>query len=204
LTSTNALADGINFNRLNKLASEELIFTGQVSGKFTDRHLPTDLNLKLKIGAQVMLLRNDPEGAYYNGSVGRVIDVALTESESGQMMEQIIVELNSGDLVSIMPNTWDLYEYKFDAAKGWIESKSVGSFVQYPLKLAWAITIHKSQGKTFENLVIDVGAGTFAHGQMYVALSRATSLSGIILKRKIEKRHIIMDEKIVEYFKKNK
>ncbi|MFA6536800.1 MAG: AAA family ATPase [Patescibacteria group bacterium] len=204
LTSTNALADSINFNRLNKLENDELFFTGQVSGKFTERHLPTELNLKLKIGAQVMLLRNDPEGAYYNGSIGRVAEVILREFETGQMMEEIVVELNSGDFVSVLPNTWDLYEYYFDSSNGWIESKSVGSFVQYPLKLAWAITIHKSQGKTFENLVIDVGAGTFAHGQMYVALSRATCLSGIILKRKIEKRHIIMDDKIVEYFKRER
>lgn len=201
LTSTNALADNVNQSRLRRLAGEEFYFEGQVSGRFGERNLPTDLFLKIKIGAQVMMLKNDPEGRWFNGSVGRVLDVVSEKNENGDWLEQIVVELSTGELVTVGQDKWEMYEFKYDRQKGWIESRSVGSFIQYPLKLAWAMTIHKSQGQTFEKLIIDIGSGTFAHGQLYVALSRAVDLSGLILKRKIEKRHIIVDEKVKKFFK---
>jgi ATP-dependent DNA helicase PIF1 len=101
--------------------------------------------------------------------------------------------------VQVSPHTWEIFQYTFDARSQKIYSEPVGSFTQYPLKLAWAITIHKSQGKTFEKVVIDIGRGTFAHGQVYVALSRCTRLSGITLSKPIQKHHILMDYRVVKF-----
>ena len=114
----------------------------------------------------------------------------------------IIVELVTGEVVDVLPYRWDLFNYYFDKRKNSIESEVAGSFTQYPLKLAWAVTIHKSQGKTFDKVVIDIGRGTFASGQVYVALSRCTCLDGMVLKKPIEKRHIFMDWKVVKFMTK--
>jgi hypothetical protein len=114
----------------------------------------------------------------------------------------IIVELVTGEVVEVLPYRWELFNYYFDKNKNSIESDVVGSFTQYPLRLAWAVTIHKSQGKTFDNVVIDIGRGTFASGQVYVALSRCTRLDGLVIKKPIEKRHIFMDWKVVKFMTK--
>ncbi len=113
----------------------------------------------------------------------------------------IKVELENGDLVDVKKHTWDIYQYYFDQAINALASKTIGYFTQYPLKLAWAVTIHKSQGQTFERVVIDVGGGTFSHGQMYVALSRCTTLEGIVLKQPLLPRHILMDERVLQFMK---
>jgi len=110
------------------------------------------------------------------------------------------VQLNEGGLVQVEPFTWEIFQFYVNDSNQ-IVPEAVGSFRQYPLKLAWAVTIHKSQGKTFEKVVLDIDTGTFAHGQTYVALSRCTSLEGLTLAKKIEKRHIIMDRRIVEFMR---
>ena len=109
------------------------------------------------------------------------------------------MELPSGRRVEVTPFRWQIFRFDYDQAAKKVFSEPVGSFTQYPLKLAWAITIHKSQGKTFDKVVIDIGRGTFAHGQMYVALSRCTSLGGLILSQPIRKQHILMDYRVVNF-----
>ncbi len=195
LTSTNEASDRINMKHLSQLQEDTLYYEGKIQGDFKQDALPTQINLQLKIGAQVMLLNNDPYGRWVNGSIGRII---AADEESGDR-DLVTVELTTGDIVDVAPYKWELFDYQYDKEKRQIESEVSGSFTQYPIKLAWAMTIHKSQGKTFEKVVIDIGKGTFATGQMYVALSRCTSLEGIILKNPVEKRHIFIDWRIVRF-----
>jgi len=194
LTSTNAMAAEVNEVRLNNLRGREYIFEGETRGDFDAKSLPTETILRLKKGAQIMMLNNDSAGRWVNGTVGKIADFGEDEED-----DFIMVELESGEEARVGRNRWDLYHYRYDHNSKSIESESAGSFTQFPLRLAWAITIHKSQGKTFDQVVIDVGAGTFAHGQMYVALSRCTTLEGMTLKRRLEKRHIWMDWKVVRF-----
>ncbi|HBG81594.1 TPA: AAA family ATPase [candidate division CPR2 bacterium] len=195
LTTTNKMAAAVNEERLNLLDGKNHQFEGQVTGKFDNKYLPTDIGLKIKMGSQVMLLNNDPAGRWVNGSIGKVVDI-LENFDSEDVLK---VELSSGRVVNVTPFTWEVFNFEFDDMNNSLVSKTVGSFTQYPLKLAWAITIHKSQGKTFEKIIVDIGWGTFAHGQMYVALSRCTSLDGIVLKKSIQQKHIIMDQRVVDF-----
>ncbi|NLE65653.1 MAG: ATP-binding domain-containing protein, partial [Elusimicrobia bacterium] len=159
---------------------------------FEARNLPTQEVLGLKFGAQVMLLNNDSLGRWVNGSLGHVTDIIHGEEE-----DAIRVQLADGPEVDVTPFTWEMYRFFYNKDSSRIESEVVGSFIQYPLRLAWAVTIHKAQGKTFSHVVIDIGRGTFSHGQVYVALSRCTDLSGLVLKAPIGRRHVLMDERVV-------
>ncbi len=145
-----------------------------------------------------MLLNNDSLFRWVNGSIGKIVDIIKQNGSE----DVIVVELANGEVVDVLPYRWELFNYYFDKSKNSIESEIVGSFTQYPLRLAWAVTIHKSQGKTFDNVVIDIGRGTFASGQVYVALSRCTRLDGMVIKKPIEKRHIFMDWKVVQFMTK--
>jgi ATP-dependent DNA helicase PIF1 len=193
LTSTNALADGINAARLAELKGKLWTSRGVIEGNFGAEYLPTAVELRLKIGAQIMLLNNDAAGRWINGTIGRVTGF-VTDSE-GQ--ELIAADLETGRPVSIAPHTWEIY--RFFLKDGELASETAGSFTHFPVRLAFAVTIHKSQGKTFEKAVIDVGRGTFAHGQMYVALSRCTSLEGIVLKKPLQRSHILLDWQVVKF-----
>lgn len=195
LTSTNDQAFKRNQEKLARLPGQSFISEGFIEGNFDTSSLPTENLLALKPGAQVMLLNNDPFGRWVNGSLGKVIRVIQQEGEE----ERIQVELSDDIRVQVSPHTWEIFQYTYDARAQKIHSEPVGSFRQYPLKLAWAITIHKSQGKTFDRVVIDIGRGTFAHGQVYVALSRCTHLKGIVLSKPIQKRHILMDYRVVTF-----
>jgi len=197
LTATNAQAMTINDNRLRALPGREYTLAGVIDGDFDRRALPTDENLRLKIGAQVMLIANDPSGEWVNGSVGVVQGVEVGE----EGLTRVVVELEDGNVIEVGPHTWDLYRYKFNKHTESLESKSIGKFMQYPLKLAWAVTIHKSQGKTFSKAVIDVGRGIFAHGQLYVALSRCRSLDGITLSRPLSFSDVIVDERVADFMR---
>jgi len=189
LTSTNAKATEINEAKLDELPGNEIVFTATVSGRFERSHMPTDEVLRLKEGAQVMLLNNDAEGRWVNGTMGVV--------EGIDEFEGITVKLETGDSYVVTENEWDVFEYRVEG--GDLRTSTVGSFTQYPLKLAWALTIHKSQGKTFDEVVIDLGRGTFAHGQLYVALSRCRTLGGITLRQPLRKQHVIMDWRVVRF-----
>lgn len=196
LTTTNAMASEVNATYLAKLKSKSRTFHGNVSGKFERNQLPTDEMLEIKIGAQVMLLNNDRAGRWINGTIGKVVDIVR---DKGLEADAVMVELPNGDVEPVTPYTWDMYAYRFDANRGQIESDTIGSFTQYPFRLAWAVTIHKAQGKTFDRVILDIGRGTFAPGQLYVALSRCTTLEGLVLKRPVAKKHIFMDWAVVKF-----
>jgi len=195
LTSTNDLASARNREKLDRLPGRLHCYEGLIDGAFERSSLPTDERLAVKIGAQVMLLNNDSEGRWVNGSIGKIVEV-VREKDADDV---IVVELQDGLVVEVKPNQWELFKFSFDADKNAIISEPVGAFTQYPLKLAWAITIHKSQGKTFDKVVVDIGRGTFAHGQVYVALSRCRSFGGLVLKTPIGKSHIRMDWRVVKF-----
>jgi len=193
LTTTNAMAADLNAAELAKLKGKLHTFKADRDGKFSDDSLPTSEELMVKAGAQVMMLNNDSAGRWVNGSMGKI--TGFTKGEDGGLC--IRVELAGGGWEMVEPYTWEIFNYKFEGRE--VKSEVVGTFTQYPLMLAWAVTIHKSQGKTFERVVIDIGRGTFAHGQMYVALSRCTSLNGIVLKQPVQKKHIWMDWRVVQF-----
>jgi len=184
LTTTNRLAEEINAGRLAGLRGRLHTFTGSIEGDFGPEYLPTRIDLQVKVGAQVMMLNNDSDGCWVNGSIGKITGIL----QDGYGEGVIIAELADGDEVEIAPFTWEIFRFFVD--EGQLRSEVIGRFRQYPLTLAWAVTIHKGQGKTFDKVIIDVGKGTFAHGQMYVALSRCTTLDGIVLKKPALKKHV--------------
>jgi len=196
LTTTNELAEEINARQLARLQNPLYVFTAKLKGKFHEEYIPTAVHLQVKAGAQVMMVNNDPDGRWVNGSIGKIVDVM----QVGKDDHIIVVELNDGGIVEVTPYTWEIF--KLFAEEEQLNSEVIGRFTQYPLMLAWAVTIHKSQGKTFDRVVIDIGRGTFAHGQAYVALSRCTTLEGIVLKKPILKKHIWTDYKVVKFLTK--
>lgn len=200
LTSTNQAADEINALRLNRLPSRLETYEAEYSGEFETRNHPTLAQLKLKEGAQVMMLNNDMEGRWVNGSIGRIAKIKFNMG-AGEDVLHIQLE-GEEETVEVEPYTWELHRYHWDSEKEALGMDTIGTFRQYPLRLAWAVTIHKSQGKTFEKVVVDIGRGAFAHGQVYVALSRCTSLEGLLLQRPIQASHIWSNHRI-ESFHRN-
>ncbi|MBI3754414.1 MAG: AAA family ATPase [Deltaproteobacteria bacterium] len=198
LTTTNNLAEGINIKKLAEIKDKEYRFTGALEGNFETKDLPTGMEIVVKTGAQVMLLNNDSAGRWINGSLGKIMGI----EKSDDAPDTIMVELSDGEIAEVAPYTWEMYKFSYDKNRGAVVSEPVGSFTQYPLKLAWAVTIHKSQGMTFERAIIDIGRGTFSHGQLYVALSRCTTLEGMILKQPVAKKNILMDRRVVEFVTK--
>ena len=196
LASTNRVADQINEHELGKIASPIQTFVGEVTGKFAleDEKLPSPINLALKVGAQVMFTKNDEKKRWVNGSLGRVVEF---------VGDVIRVETGSVDLKKIYDVQrvkWESFRYEFDDDLEKIVPVSSGVYRQYPLMLAWAVTIHKSQGKTLDKVRIDLGAGAFDYGQVYVALSRCRSLEDIQLARPIQKEDIKCDPVIKRFY----
>jgi hypothetical protein len=189
LTTHNNRANLINNSELNKLKTKSSFFDAEVSGKFNENSFPNSEKLELKIGAQVMFIKNDssPDKRYYNGKIGIVTDISR-ESVTVQCPDEI------NEIVTER-ETWNNINYSINDETKEIKEDITGSFVQIPLRLAWAITIHKSQGLTFEKAIIDAEA-SFAHGQTYVALSRCTSLEGLVLKTPISSSAIINDKTV--------
>ncbi|MCI2229243.1 helix-turn-helix domain-containing protein [Polaribacter sp. MSW13] len=189
LTTHNNRANLINNSELNKLKNKSYFFDAEVSGKFNENSYPNAEKLELKIGAQVMFIKNDssPEKRYYNGKIGIVTDISR---------ENVTVQCpNEIDEIVTEKETWENINYSINEETKEIKEDVSGSFSQIPLRLAWAITIHKSQGLTFEKAIIDAEA-SFAHGQTYVALSRCTSLEGLVLKTPITSNAIINDRTV--------
>ncbi len=199
LTTTNKLSDKINAIELSKLNSELFTFEGKIKGNFDKSYLPTEEVLDIKPGSQVMLLNNDELDRWVNGTIGKVISV---EKDNDKERSTIKIKLENGNIVSVKRHKWDLFQVKYNKDAKKLESEVMGSFIQYPIRLAWAVTIHKGQGKTFEKIIIDIGNGAFTSGQVYVALSRCTSLQGIVLKKPIEKKHVWLDWKVVRFLTK--
>jgi len=190
LTTTNAMARERNERQLARLKGKTHVFEASVSGNFEERSAPADLNLKLKKGAQVMLLNNDSAGRWVNGTMGILKDIKG---------ETLLVRLPGGNTEEVEPFTWNRFRFVWDDETGAVASEGTGKFTQYPVKLAWAVTIHKSQGKTFDAVVVDIGRGTFAPGQLYVALSRCRTLDGVFIKSPIRKSQIWLDWRVVEF-----
>ena len=184
LTTHNSQADSINNMKLDMLQGELYGFEADIDGEFPENSYPADPVLTLKVGAQVMFIRNDPEGEYYNGKIGKI------ESIDGSGMIQVTDE--DGDLINVTPVEWENIQYVLEEESGEIMPSVLGKFRQFPLRVAWAITIHKSQGLTFDRVIIDAGAA-FAFGQVYVALSRCRTLEGISLDSPISYSSICSD-----------
>ncbi|MEI7904620.1 MAG: DEAD/DEAH box helicase, partial [Candidatus Firestonebacteria bacterium] len=199
LTTTNAMAEGMNRRELEKLKGRPFVFNAESDGKVEKSRFPADEELCIKEGAQVMMLNNESSGRWVNGTIAKVAG-AEQDSEGGKPV--IIIELADGSIEEVRQCTWDVFHYYYDKGRNSIESSVIGSFTQYPMKLAWAITIHKSQGKTFDNVTVDLGRGTFAHGQLYVALSRCTALSGLSLKQPVRREDVRMDWRVGDFITK--
>lgn len=184
------MAEQINTAALSEIDSKESVYTGHIIGEFKENELPTSLELVLKEGAQIMLLNNDPNNKWVNGDLAKILKL-------NSASVRVIFEDNTFEDVAAYK--WDKVRFVFDENRKKIVSEITGSFTQLPIKLAWAITIHKSQGKSYNKVVIDFGSGTFAAGQAYVALSRCRSLEGLSLSTKVEKDHIFVDERVKEF-----
>ena len=183
--------DFINEKKLAELPGEEYVSVGKIEGDFPESSLPTQLNLSIKEQAQVIFIDNDYERRWVNGTIGMVSGI----DENGN----VYVLLESGVEHLVEPTSWRNYKYKYNEKEKRIEEEIVGTFDQLPIRLAWAITVHKSQGLTFSRVVVDLTGGVFAGGQTYVALSRCTSLEGLVLKSKISSRDIFIRKEIVEF-----
>jgi ATP-dependent DNA helicase PIF1 len=188
LTTHNWKSDNVNESELKKLSSKLFTFEAKVEGQFPENMYPCDSKMQLKEGAQIMFIKNDVEhGRYYNGKLAKVKSITA---------DTITVTFNdSGESYNLKKETWENVQYTIDKQTAKLEKNVLGSFTQYPLRLAWAITIHKSQGLTFDNVIIDAGQ-SFAPGQVYVALSRCRTLEGIILHSRITQSALYTDEKI--------
>lgn len=189
LTPTNAAAQRINMAYLEALPTTPHAFKAKVAGDYTRGAHPTDETLVLKTGAKVILLRNDPDGRWVNGTVARISRLSET---------QVWIEID-GKEYEVEPVAWEQRRYAFDQAQEKIVETVAGTFSQFPLRLAWALTIHKSQGLTLDKVYIDLGRGTFAHGQAYVALSRCRSLEGLALARPLRPTDILFDPSALGY-----
>lgn len=192
LTTHNYMADQINKQELSKLPGKSFVYKGVIEGDFSERALPAEKELELKVGAQVMFIKNDtdPEKRYFNGKLGRIKE--LSESNI------VVIASDNNKEIKISKEKWSNVRYHLNKATQRIEEEELGSFEQFPLRLAWAVTIHKSQGLTFDKVIIDAGSA-FAAGQVYVALSRCRTLEGIQLKSTISPMSIKSDERIIAF-----
>ncbi len=188
LATTNVTVTRINARELAKLPGRTLTARAEISGEFGGASYPADESLELKVGAQVMFLRNDSDQRWVNGSVGHVTKIDST----------VWVEVE-GEIHEVQPVTWEKYRYSYSAATKSLRKDIVAEFMQFPLRLAWAVTIHKSQGKTYDRAIVDLGERSFAPGQTYVALSRISELEGLYLSRPLRPSDIIVDENVVRF-----
>ena len=198
LSARNAKVNSINDKALKDIPFDEEVYLASVTGDFNPRLFPTDAALKLKLHAQVMFIKNDPDKRFVNGTIGKV-----TKLENDKITIQVD-ENGEKQVIKVERFEWEILRYqasKEDLNK--IETKVAGTFKQFPLRLAWAVTIHKAQGKTFDKVIIDLGRGAFEHGQTYVALSRCRTLAGIILRQRLKGSDIMVDERVVAYYEKN-
>lgn len=187
-----ATVDAINAQELDKLEGQTVVFHGKVNGKFT-KDLPVDQELKLKVGARVMLAANrynsDGSMVFTNGELGEVVAIGN---------DSVTVRRDNNTEVTVGVYEWEMYEFDYSGVK--VESTKVGSYTQLPVRLAWAVTIHKSQGCTFDNMLLELGRGCFAEGQLYTALSRVKSLEGLSLSRELRNTDLRVSDDIIKFY----
>lgn len=196
LTARVADADSINDSMLKKIDSKEYLFEGKVTGNITigEDRLPAPLKLSLKVGAQIMFVKNDSSKRWVNGTIGKIISF-----ESNSIIVELLENSQIG-VVDVSVVTWEYYKYEFDSTQNRIIPILIGTYTQIPVMLAWAITIHKSQGKTLGKIKLHLGFGAFASGQLYVALSRTRSLEDVYLDNIIVESDIISDKLITRFY----
>jgi hypothetical protein len=194
LAGRNDTVSRINHTKLANLPDEEKTYIADIRGDLKESAFPTEKNLKLKVGAQIMMLKNDRQkpSRWVNGTLGVITN--LNE-------DTIRVKIN-GVVHSVSKETWDSVKYYYNSEERKLDKETVSSFTQFPVRLAWAITIHKSQGQTYQSVAIDLSDGAFAHGQTYVALSRCQTLQGLYLNSPINSEDIIVDQDVIEFMKK--
>jgi len=195
LVTTNAMAKQINDKQLGSLRGKLRIKEATITGNYGDRNPPADRELQLKVGARIIMLVNNKKGGWFNGSTGVIQKIP-------KLGDGIRVKLDSGKDVVVSKYTWEKIQHYYDKKLDHIETKKLGSFTQYPIKLAWAVTIHKGQGSTLDRVVIDFGNGAFAPGQAYVALSRCTSYEKIYLENLVSEYDLIVDKRTGEFLEK--
>src|SRR5690606_27786023 len=195
LATTNATVTRINQAALGRLPGRILSAVADVNGDFGGRAYPADEKLELKVGAQVMFLRNDAggEGRWVNGTIGEVVRIS----------DNVTVEID-GERHEVAPATWERYKYSYSPATKQLTRDVVPEFTQFPLRLAWALTLHTSQGNSYDSAIVDLGQRSFAPGQPYVALSRLTALDGLYLSRPLRPSDIIVDDNVRRFMERAK
>ncbi|MFZ1721539.1 MAG: PIF1 family ATP-dependent DNA helicase [Microgenomates group bacterium] len=186
LATTNSAVTKINSIKVAELSGKTFLLHANISGDIEKSAFPTDEILELKHGAQIMMMKNDPDKRWVNGSLGIIHSIS----------EDVVKVKIDGFVYKVEPEIWNKIAYEYNSAKKKIEEKIIGTFTQHPLRLAWAITIHKSQGQTYSSVIIDLGWGAFAHGQTYVALSRCEKLETLYLRRQVRPRDIIVNKSV--------
>jgi ATP-dependent DNA helicase PIF1 len=212
LCSLRKVSTKINYQKLEEINEQEYVFDARITGNISIDDFPTNPKLKLKKGCQVMLIKNDKFRQWYNGSLGTIIDFYYKSKdfndedlEEDYLLETkqkliIAIKLENGSVIEVGKEVWDIEDIIYDKNKRKLVYKKVGDFEQYPLTLAWALSIHKSQGKTFSNVSINLKGGLFASGQLYVGLSRCIALQGLHLEQIIESKHIRFDWRVSKFF----
>ncbi len=195
LSTRRDTVDYINSLHLSKLPGDATILHGSIEGEYPENNLPTPIELEVKTGAQILFIKNDREKRWVNGTLGTIIGIG--DEEDGK----IYVRTEQGEDVDVEQEVWNNVRYTYNQKEQKVEEEILGSFQQFPLRLAWAITIHKSQGLTFNQVKIDLSGGVFAGGQTYVALSRCRSLKGIALQEPVRREDIYVNQEVVRFSK---
>lgn len=188
LATTNATVNAINRKRLDEIPGKSLRAKAEVTGEFRESAYPADEELELKVGARVMFLRNDPDGRWVNGTLGTVSRIDGT----------VWVEVGNEEF-EVDPAVWERFQYRYDPETKKLEKDVVAEFEQFPLRLAWAVTVHKSQGHSYDEAIVDLGRRAFTAGQTYVALSRIRSIDGLYLTRALQPADVIVDRDVARF-----
>lgn len=195
LCSTNKIAAEVNSFMVHKLPGDIVQLSGKIENEFNHKNCPVDLDINVKIGCRIMTMRNATDNSYCNGSIGTLV-------QHDNERSVLIIKLDNGNTIEMPKYIFENVEYKYDKDKDKISHTITGTFTQYAVRIAYALTVHKSQGQTFDKVIIDLGErGAFAHGQVYVALSRCTSIEGITLRRPIGMKDLIYNKNIQEFNK---